>query len=362
MTSELDAISAVLAKVKPLETCIAPLIDALGRFAARDLVAQRPLPGFDNSAMDGYAVVAECCRKGARLRVIDEQPAGEDRGLTISAGEAIRIFTGAPIPSGADAVIMQEEVTRDGETIVAQCEVKPGEFVRRKGSDLAEGQKILARGQRIAAPTLALLASQGVAEVEVGGTPRVAIISSGDELLRAGDVPRPGQIFESNSIMLRALVADLGAEIAFVEHYRDDLGALKEIFARGLQNHALIVSGGVSVGERDLVRSALRALGAEIDLWRVAIKPGKPFLFGRANNCSIFGLPGNPVSAFVTFLKFVRPALLKMMGAAEERSGLRQVPARLAAAVTNDGDRPHYFRGSFRAFAVCEDCGIWRPK
>jgi len=349
MTCEADAISAVLAKVAPLKVCTEPLIDAVGRFAARDLFAGRSLPGFDNSAMDGYAVVAESCHASARLRVIGEQPAGEDRGLTIRAGEAIRIFTGAPLPAGADAVIMQEDVTRDGTTIVAQCGMEPGEFVRRKGSDLAEGQKILSGGEGIAAQTLALLASQGVAEIEVGARPRVAIISTGDELARVGDQPAPGQIFESNSIMLHALTQITGAEVTLVEHCGDDRERLTETFRRGLKGDALIVSGGVSVGDHDLVKPALRALGAEIDLWRVAIKPGKPFLFGHAFGCCIFGLPGNPVSAFVTFLKFVRPALLKMMGATEEHLGLRQVPARLATKVTNDSDRPHYLRGELRA-------------
>ena len=345
MTSEKDALVAVLAKVERLESCTTPLIDSLGRFASRNVFAQVALPAFDNSAMDGYAVQAASCHPSAHLRVSGEQPAGRDLRLTMGPGEAIRIFTGAPLPAGADAVIMQEDVTTDGQTVVVQCQVKPGEFVRRKGSDLAEGQKILARGDPIAAPMLALLASQGLAEIEVGAAPRVAIISGGDELLPAGVVPRPGEIFESNSIMLRALASDLGAKVTFVEHCRDDLDALAETLRRGLQSDALIVSGGVSVGERDLVRPALRTLGAEIELWRVAIKPGKPFLFGRAGRCCIFGLPGNPVSAFVTFLKFVRPALLQMMGAADEYLSLREVTARLASEVTNEGDRPHYLRG-----------------
>jgi len=302
--------------------------------------------------MDGYAVQAESCRAGARLRVMGEQPAGTDRGLTISAGEAIRIFTGAPLPAGADAVIMQEDVTRQdcrggnsGEVIVAQCAAKPGEFIRRAGSDLAMGQKILARGEKIAPQTLALLASQGVGEIEVNGVPRVAIVSTGDEMALPGQTPRAGEIFESNSFMLEALVIAAGAEITRREHCRDDLEEMTKTFRRGLQSDALIVSGGVSVGDHDLVKPALRDLGAEIDLWRVAIKPGKPFLFGRAGECCIFGLPGNPVSAFITFLKFVRPALLKMSGAAEDNLGLRKVPARLATEVMNDGERPHYLRG-----------------
>ena len=345
MTSETEAIDAVLARVTALPDRSVALIDSLGRFAARDVFAQRPLPTFDNSAMDGYAVQAASGRAGARLQVIGEQPAGADRGLTIKAGEAIRIFTGAPLPAGADAVIMQEDVTTEGETIVLQGSVEPGEFVRRKGSDLAEGQKILARGAPVAPQTLALLASQGMAQIEVGGMPQVAIVSTGDELLHLGERPRPGQIFESNSIMLRALALGAGTDITLVEHCGDDLENLTELFRRGLQADALIVSGGVSVGDRDFVKPALRALGAEIDLWRVAIKPGKPFLFGRAGRCCIFGLPGNPVSAFVTFLKFVRPALLKMAGAADEFLGLREATARLANEVTNPGDRPHYLRG-----------------
>ncbi len=345
MTSEEDALAGVLAKIAALPNAKAALIDSLGRFAAQDAFACRPLPAFDNSAMDGYAVQADSCRAGANLLVVGEQPAGADRGLTIEAGEAIRIFTGAPLPAGANAVVMQEDVTREGKTIVVQCGVEPQEFIRRQGSDLAVGQKILSRGERITAATMALLAAQGIGEIEVGGVPGVAIVSTGDELARLGDTPAPGQIFESNSIMLRALALDAGAKVTLVEHCPDDLESVTKVFRSGLQSDALIISGGVSVGDHDLVKPALCALGAEIDLWRVAIKPGKPFLFGRAGRCCIFGLPGNPVSAFVTFLKFVRPALLKMRGAADKNLGLREVPARLATEVTNNGARPHYLRG-----------------
>lgn len=345
MTSEQDALAAVLAKVGPLPNERATLLDSLGRFAARDLFASRPLPAFDNSAMDGYAVRAESCRVGATLRVVGEQPAGADLCLTIAAGEALRIFTGAPLPAGADAVIMQEEVTREGETIRVHGDVERGEFIRGKGCDLAAGQKIVTRGELLSAPLLALLASQGLAQLEVGAQPRIAIISTGDELAQPGSVPRAGQIFESNAIMLQALAMRAGALVRLVEHCPDDLERMKELFLRGIGNDALVVSGGVSVGEHDLVKPALRALGAEIDLWRVAIKPGKPFLFGRAGACFIFGLPGNPVSAFVTFLKFVRPALLKMSGASDENLALREVPARLAVEAVNDDERPHYLRG-----------------
>jgi molybdopterin molybdotransferase len=348
MTSEPDAMVAVLASVTPLPGATVPLLESLGRFSAQDVFAQSPLPAFDNSAMDGYAVQGKSCRAGARLRVMGEQPAGADRGLTMGAGEAIRIFTGAPLPAGADAVVMQEDVTREETTIVLQGGVEPGEFIRRRGSDLAAGQKILARGEPMAAQTFGLLAAQGMAEIAVGAVPRVAIVATGDELARPGETPRPGQIFESNSIMLHALTRGAGAKVTMVEHAPDELERLTEILRRGLESDALLVSGGVSVGDRDLVKPALRALGAEIDLWRVALKPGKPFLFGRVGGCAVFGLPGNPVSAFVTFLKFVRPALRKMMGAAEQHFGLRSVTARLATELTNDGDRPHYLRGELR--------------
>jgi molybdopterin molybdotransferase len=343
MSSEAEALAAVLAKVAVLPAQKAPLLESLGRFAAGDLLARRPLPAFDNSAMDGYAVQAESCQAGARLRLRGEQPAGPDRGLTIGAGEAVRIFTGAPLPAGADAVIMQEDVRREGDEIVAQSGVERGEFVRSKGADLAEGQKILTRGERIGAQTMALLAAQGISEIEIGLVPRIAIVSTGDELVAAGAIPRPGQIFESNALMLHALARGAGAEVLLIEHSPDDLERMTEIFQRGIEYEALIISGGVSVGDHDLVKPALHALGTEIDLWRVAIKPGKPFLFGRAGRCRVFGLPGNPVSAFVTFLKFVRPALLKMSGSGD--LALRQVPARLAEEVANEGERPHYLRG-----------------
>ncbi len=349
MKSESDTLAAVLARVAPLPAAPVALLDSLGRFSASELRATRALPPFDNSAMDGYAVQAASCGVGARLHVTGEQPAGAERGLTIGAGEAIRIFTGAPLPAGADAVIMQEDVVREDESIVAQSAAEPGEFIRRQGSDLARGQQILARGAPILAQTIGLLASQGLAEIAVGAIPRVAIVSTGDELARLGETPESGQIFESNSLMLHALARGSGAAVKRVEHAPDQLERLTEILRRGLESDALLISGGVSVGDHDLVKPALRTLGAEIDLWRVAIKPGKPFLFGRVGGCLVFGLPGNPVSAFVTFLKFVRPALRRLAGAGENYLGLREVRAQLAADLTNAGDRPHYFRGTLDA-------------
>jgi len=377
MISEGEARSKILETIRPLPSRRLSITRALGCFAAEDYFSSLPLPNFDNSAMDGYAVVASSCKKGQRLRVIGEQPAGRDKRLSVSPGEAIRIFTGAPMPSGADAVVMQEDVVCEGDEIVLNDDVDPGEFVRVRGCDLAEGQKILAKGERIRAATTALLGSQGLAEVIVGGHVNAAIISTGDELAKPGEKIAPGQIYESNSALLDALLQRSGAIVKAVEHCPDKRESLIDAIKRGTKNHILIISGGVSVGEHDLVKDALHELGSKIDIWRVAIKPGKPFLFGRTQQsqpspqssqrsarsrsreadatapgedamtgrdyCFIFGLPGNPVSAFVTFLQFVRPAILKMMGATN--LDLPQVPAKLTVDLTNDSDRAHYIRG-----------------
>jgi molybdopterin molybdotransferase len=344
MLSEEEALTKVTAAVSPLPSAKVPLGEALGRFSSSDLAAAIPLPSFDNSAMDGYAVISSDARKGARLKIVGEQPAEASRNLRISSGKAVRIFTGAPIPTGADAVVMQEETERDGDIVVISAEkTAAGEFVRRAGADLAMGQQILKRGDQLTPARLALLASQGLELVDVREQPRVAVITTGDELVRPGKGLRPGQIFESNGTMLSALAQGAGAKVAMYSHCPDNFEELCRTVRSAAEYDAMIISGGVSVGERDLVKDALREIGAQIDLWRVAVKPGKPFLFGMRQRCAIFGLPGNPVSSFVTFLIFVRPALLRMMGAKELR--MPSAFARLAHDVAGDETRPHYLRG-----------------
>src|SRR6266436_6653983 len=347
MISEEQARKKILETVRSLASRRLSLSQALGCFAAEDYFARLPLPAFDNSAMDGYAVVASSCARGKRLRVTGEQPAGRDKQLHVSPGEAVRIFTGAPMPAGADAVVMQEDVTRDGDEIVINVDVDIEEFVRKRGCDLGEGQKILGKGDPIVATKLALLASQGFAQVSVGGEVRAAIISTGDELAKPGEKIQPGQIYDSNSVLLQSLLEHAGATVAMTEHCRDDANSLRKAFQSATKNEIVIVTGGVSVGEHDLVQETLRDLGAKIDIWRVAIKPGKPFLFGQLGRCFVFGLPGNPVSAFVTFLQFVRPAILRMMGA--NNLDLPKIPAKLTVDLINDGERAHYIRGK------CED-------
>ena len=295
--------------------------------------------------MDGYAVVANSCPAGARLRLVGEQPAGVDRGLSVRPGEAVRILTGAPMPHGADAVVMQEDTTVDSNDVIVNVAVEAGEFVRKRGGDVAQGQKILRCGELIRAEMLALLAAQGRGSIAVGGAARASLISTGDELAAPGVALKPGQIYDSNSVLLTVLLRRCGAEISSVEHCADEAVATEAAVRRGLGADLLIITGGVSVGARDFVKSALAAAGAKLDLWRVSVKPGKPFLFGHAGDRAIFGLPGNPVSAFVTFLLFVRPALLKLMGAGEDARALRSFRAPTTREVANPGDRPHYVRG-----------------
>jgi len=345
MISESEARAKILDAVQPLPARKMPIQSALDRFAAEDSFARFSLPMFDNSAMDGYAVIASDCKVGKRLRVVGEQPAGVNRKLRVSNGTTVRIFTGAPMPAGADAVVMQEDVTREGDEIVVDADVNVDESVRKRGCDLGERQKILSKGERITATKLALLASQGFADVLVGGEVRAAIISTGDELAMPGEKLYPGQIYDSNSVLLQSLLELCGATITSTGRCSDDAGSLQKEFLVAAKNEILIVTGGVSVGEHDLVQAALRKLGAKIDIWRVAIKPGKPFLFGTLGSCFVFGLPGNPVSAFVTFLQFVRVAILKMMAA--DSVDLARLTATLTVDQINESERVHYVRGKF---------------
>ena len=353
MLTEDEARVRILAAVEPLPSRMLSLRDALGCFATREGRASQSLPAFDNSAMDGYAVAfpanVSTLPPGTKLVVHGEQAAGPDRGLRAEPGIAVRIFTGAPVPAGAVAVVMQEDVERDGGEIVLREEVTAGEFIRRAGGDLARGQRLFDPGSRLTPQRLGLLASQGLAEIEVGGMPQVAVLPTGDELRPGGQTLGPGEIYESNGVMLASLAASLGAEVSQLAAARDDRADLDAKLSVALgQSDVVIVAGGVSVGERDFVKERLAAAGVELDLWRVRIQPGKPFLYGRASNqrAHVFGLPGNPVSAFVTFLLFVRPALLRLAGAADPELPLWTVPATAGEQLDHRGDRPHYLRGT----------------
>ena len=277
----------------------------------------------------------------------------------------MRIFTGAPIPTGANAVVMQEDVTRDRDEITVNDSVDSGDFIRRRGCDLAVGQKILSAGERITPAIAALLGAQGYTDIEIGGEVTASVFSTGDELVKAGDPLSPDRFTKAIQFCSMRFCDKTGARVGTVEHCRDDFDSLCQAVKRGASSQILVISGGVSVGEHDLVRRALETLGAKIDIWRVAVKPGKPFLFAqlgfpsaqsspgvrdedrrRAGECLVFGLPGNPVSAYVTFFRFVRPAILRMMGASAAGLEVQKFPAQFAVDLANDdATRPHYVRG-----------------
>ena len=343
MLTEYDALSSILATMRLLDTEELPLFEAGGRIIAETVTAQISLPRFDNSTMDGYAVRAADAVAGAVLRVVGEQPAGPDLSLKVDAGTAVRVYTGAPIPAGANAVVMQEDCDRQGNQVMIRESAAPGEFIRLRGGDLCEGQKIAETGARLSGPLLATLASQGKDRVRVFGRPNVAILATGSELKTPGEPLGLGEIYETNRVMLQELVRGAGGIPRLFDPVPDQEPEHLHALRDAASDDAIVIAGGVSVGERDLVKSTLKKLGCEIELWRVAVRPGKPFLFGRLENTWVFGLPGNPVSAFVTFVLFVRPALLAMQG--WRGASVTKTQAIISESVTNRGERPHYLRG-----------------
>jgi molybdopterin molybdotransferase len=301
----------VLAAVSPLPTESVELAAALGRVLAEDLASAHDLPPFDSSAMDGYAVVAG---PAAELAVVGESRAGHPAGRALSSGEAIAISTGAQIPEGADAVVPVERVqVHDGRVDVP--ETPPGNHVRRAGEDVRAGEVVVRAGTTLGPAELAVAASVGRDALECGRRPRVAVLVTGDELVGPGVPLGPGQIRDSNTTALGAQAERAGAEVVSREVVRDNLEATTAALAAALERaDVLCVSGGVSVGPHDHVKPALRSLGVEEHFWGVALKPGKPTWFGSGGHTLVFGLPGNPVSAMVTFHLFVRPALRALAG------------------------------------------------
>jgi molybdopterin molybdotransferase len=299
--------------------------EADGRVLAQDVTSSLQVPPQDNSSMDGYAVrVADCVQAGAVLRVTQRIPAGT-HGTQLNAGEAARIFTGAPIPPGADAVVMQEDCEAlEGEQVQVNKAVPTGQWIRRSGEDVTRGATVLTHGTRLTPAELGLAASIGLAQLQVSARPRVALFSTGDELVMPGDVAPEampaGAIYNSNRFFLRAMLQRLGCEVTDLGIVPDKREATIAALRDAAQHHDLILtSGGVSVGEEDHIKPAVESLG-ELNLWQLAIKPGKPFAYGKVNRaaeggaCHFMGLPGNPVSSFVTFLLLVRPFVLALQG------------------------------------------------
>ncbi len=320
-----------------------PSFEADGRVLAEDLVSQLQVPPQDNSSMDGYAIRLEDVPvAGVRLKVTQRIPAGHN-GQALQAGEAARIFTGAPIPPGANAVVMQEDTQLDSSTEVPEVAVQvipsQGQWIRRSGEDVTRGAVVLPKGTRLDPAALGLAASIGVAKVKVVRRPRVALFSTGDELVMPGDVEpqnmRPGAIYNSNRFFLRALLVRAGCDVTDLGIVPDNLSSTLQAMKTAAANHDLILtSGGVSVGEEDHVKPAVEALGG-LNLWQISMKPGKPFAFGFLNlqgasaskKTYFMGLPGNPVSSFVTYQLLVRPFLLALQGMA----AVRPTPYRLQA-------------------------------
>jgi molybdopterin molybdotransferase len=299
------------------ETETVTVTDALGRVLAVPQTSTITVPPMDNSAMDGYALrVADVVAAGVKLPVSQRILAGAI-GEPLRPGSAARIFTGAPVPPGADAVLMQEYCEATGEHVVLNAMPHLGENIRRAGEDIQAGAQILAAGTRIGAAEMGLAASVGLAELPVFRKLKVACFFTGDELVTPGTPLQPGQIYNSNRYTLNGLVNGLGCELIDLGIVPDTLEATEAALARASQEaDVVITSGGVSVGEADYVKAAVEKLG-RVEMWKVAMKPGKPLVYGRVNDADFIGLPGNPVSAFVTFCLFVRPFLLKRMGASD---------------------------------------------
>jgi molybdopterin molybdotransferase len=340
-----EALGKILAQVKPLGAEQVALDEALGRALAERVVADRQLPPWDNSAMDGYAVRAAEVAPGAPMPVVFTVAAGH-AAAPLPGGSAARVMTGAPMPKGADAVVKREGSDEKGDQVAFREQPRPGAHVRRAGDDVALGATVLAAGDPIGPGEIGLIAALGRTLVAVVRRPRVAILSTGDELVEPDRAPGPGQIVGSNGHALAAQVRQAGALPTVLPIVRDDRAKIRAAFETALRADAVISSGGVSVGDFDFVKDALDDLGVKQEFWRVAMKPGKPITFGTRAGTPVFGLPGNPASSMVGFELFVRPALRRMAG-----QRLLERPRALVLLdepYQHTGDRRHYLRADVR--------------
>jgi molybdopterin molybdotransferase len=338
-----EARAKVLEAVAPLGTERVPVDDALGRVLAEDVVAEHDVPPFDNSAMDGFALAAGPA--GRTLTLVGESRAGTPADRAPGEGEAIRVSTGAAVPPGTEAVVPGEQTTSDDATVTVTSEVRPGQHLRAAGEDVRKGATVLRRGTTLGPAELGIAVVAGRAQIEVARRPRVALLITGDELKDAGEPLGPGEIHESNGTTLGALARQAGAAVVSRARVGDTREATEQAVKAGLGADVLILSGGVSVGPHDHVKPALTANGVEEVFWRVALRPGKPTWFGRTDDTLVFGLPGNPVSAMVTFLLFVRPALAKLQGG---DAAARRVRAVLGEAVERNPGRDEAVRVALR--------------
>lgn len=332
-----------------------PLVESAGRVLAENVVAPCDLPRWDNSAMDGYAVRAADCRPGAVLQVTGFIQAGGIATPAVAPGCAVKIMTGAAVPSGADAIVPVEETEELQGQVKIVGRVKVRDHIRFRGEDISAGEVVVPAGRILRPAEISLLAAIGMAEAPIYRPVRVAILSTGDELVEAGEKPGPGKIVDSNSPALAAAVAATGAEAVMLGFAEDTIESLREKLLQGLRVDALVTSAGVSAGDLDLVRDVLAELGVRPLFWKVAVKPGRPTAFGLYGEKPVFSLPGNPVSSLLVFDQLVRPALLRMMG--HENVTRPLLTARLAAPLPKKPGRTflvrvRLFREDGRLFAV----------
>ena len=339
-----EARARILATIAKLDVETVPIGKAHGRVAGEDLAARLDHPPDPVSAMDGYALRSEDVGElPLRLRKIGVSRAGERFKGQLTPGACIRIFTGAMIPEGADVIAIQEDAEEDGEDVILREVAPRGRFIRRAGMDFSVGQLLVPEGRAITARDLGLLASSGHGDVAVRRRPRVAILSTGDELVPPGAIPGPDQIVGSNGIALAAAVESWGAEAVEIGIAADQIGAIGEAADRARGADILITSGGASVGDHDLVQAGIAERGFTPDFWRIAMRPGKPLMFGRIGALPVLGVPGNPVSALVCAMLFLRPAVRKMLGMAELAPRFER--ARLTVAMGENDKREEYGRG-----------------
>ncbi|HWD20574.1 MAG TPA: gephyrin-like molybdotransferase Glp [Verrucomicrobiae bacterium] len=351
MLSLEEAVAKIVAATKPLPAQTIPLAQATGLGCAENIYAPISLPPFDNSSMDGYAVRAADLEKATAekpviLRIKGILPAGVAATDEWESGSCVRIFTGSMLPPRADAVVMQEDVKTnpaDLQSAIFTEPVEPWENVRLCGDDVKQSDLLAAPQMQFTPQRLALLGAAGVATVKAYPAPRLGLLATGDELREPGETLAPGQIHESNRLMLASLAKRSGATATIYPIVPDDLAATQAALEKAFAEcDAVVTTGGVSVGELDFVKAAFEKIGGALAFWKVSIKPGKPFVFGEWNGKFLFGLPGNPVSAFVTFYLLVRPALQIMRGNPNPKPPA--VPGKLAEALINDGDRRHFMR------------------
>ncbi len=343
------ALKKVVGKAKPLSSEVVPLTKSLNRVLAEDLKAKEAIPPFQKATMDGYAVrssdlVFSAASATVALLVIEDLPAGKVSKAELKCGQAIRIMTGAVLPKGADAVVMVEDTDQCGKKVFIRRKVRPGENTGQPGEDVKKGELVLEKGMVIGPAGMGMIASLGINRIKVFRRPVVAIISTGDEIVEPSARMRPGQIRNSNGYSLSGLAQSFGAEVLYLGIAGDKKSALRAKIREAAKADLLVLTGGVSVGDYDLVKDQLKGFGVKAVFWKARIKPGKPIFFGTRRKQLVFGLPGNPASAMVTFHLFVRPALDKMMGRKEIG------PKRGKAIVLEDlflkTGRTHFLRGA----------------